>query len=182
MIDQIRVEAIRRRLSESPQNLYAVLDGASVPDLAARLSEHQVNHLCLLPGELAPELARVAPYLAEIQVQSPFFALLSTSGLGPHWGIIAASDADLRSLRMHFRACLSVWDPDGKPLYFRFYDPRVLRVYLPTCNTEELQLLFGPVTAFYAESVEPDTLLCLTFDGARLGRHPLIPSATSAAE
>ena len=42
-------------------------------------------------------------------------------------------------------------DPTGKPLLFRYYDPRVLRVYLPTCNAEELKTLFGPVQAYIME-------------------------------
>jgi hypothetical protein len=44
-----------------------------------------------------------------------------------------------------------VYDAKGTPFYFRYYDPRVLRVYLPTCNASELQILFGPVARYYVE-------------------------------
>ena len=54
-------------------------------------------------------------------------------------------DATLEELRRHFRKFLKVEDPKGKSLIFRYYDPRVLRVYLPTCNAMELQTVFGPV-------------------------------------
>ena len=45
-----------------------------------------------------------------------------------------------------------VYNEDGKPLYFRFYDPRVFRVYLPTCNESELEIIFGPVSRYLVES------------------------------
>ncbi len=49
-----------------------------------------------------------------------------------------------RSLRKHFRTFLMVKSPEGDRLYFRYYDPRVLRVYLPTCNADGNQLCFRP--------------------------------------
>jgi hypothetical protein len=180
LIDQTQVQTFERGLFVADQRLYALLDGAAIPNLTALLADHQVVNVCLLPGELEPELAQAAPYLVQLEVQSPLTGLLLTGDAGPQWGILATSAANLRTLRMHFRKFLSVWDPDGKPLYFRYYDPRVLRLYLPTCDAEELSLLFGPVTAFYAAAPEPDTLLRFTFDGAQLGRQPLQLSAAGA--
>jgi hypothetical protein len=40
---------------------------------------------------------------------------------------------------------------DGTRLIFRYYDPRVLRVYLPTCRPAELETFFGPIDAFLTE-------------------------------
>ena len=61
------------------------------------------------------------------------------------------SPAGLRELGRHFQAFIMVYDPQGKPLYFRYYDPRVFRIYLPTCNESELKTVFGPVNSFYVE-------------------------------
>lgn len=36
-------------------------------------------------------------------------------------------------------------------MLFRFYDPRVLRLYLPTCTSTELEQVFGPVGTFFTE-------------------------------
>ena len=44
-------------------------------------------------------------------------------------------------------------------MLFRYYDPRVLRVYLPTCNFDELQTVFGPVMHFIQEGEVPTELL-----------------------
>ncbi|WP_295384031.1 DUF4123 domain-containing protein [uncultured Thiodictyon sp.] len=173
MIDQTQVQAFQQRLASAPEQLYALLDGALIPNLLALLSEHQLTHICLLPGELEPELAMAAPYLVQLPATAAFTALFLMQGVGRHWGVLAASRADFRKLRMHFRKFLSVWGPDGAPLYFRYYDPRVLRTYLPTCNADELKALFGPVTAYYAEGAQPATLVRFTVADTGLGQQPL---------
>lgn len=174
MSDPTLVQAFRQALADEPgQRLYAVLDGASNPNLLALLAEHRLSPVCLMAGQLEPELARAAPYLVEAPPLSPFTELLLTRGLGQHWGILATSGEALRALRMHFRRLLSVWSPDGKPLYFRYYDPRVLRVYLPTCNAEELAAVFGPVAAYYAENETADGLQRFTLGAAGLGQEPV---------
>jgi hypothetical protein len=180
VIDQNQVQALQRRLSETQQQIYAVLDGASIPNLLSLLSEHRLPNVCLLAGELDPELAQAAPYLAQLDAQSPFAQLFLTQGLGKHWGILAVSTADLRTLRMHFRKFLSVWDPDGKPLFFRYYDPRVLCIFLPTCNSGELRTLFGPVTAYYAEAETAGKLLRFTLGPDGLGQEQLELSTSAS--
>jgi hypothetical protein len=173
MIDQTQVQAFQKGLSDAHQQLYAVLDGASMPNLLALFARQRVTHVCLLPGELDPELAQTAPYLARLEHGSAFAELILARGLGQHWGILAATDANFLTLRMHFRKLVSVWDPDGKPLFFRYYDPRVLRVYLPTCNAEELAELFGPICAYYAEGETADTLIRFTSAANGLGQQTL---------
>lgn len=144
-------------------NVFVVLDGASVPDLVMKLFELQPEHCCLYLGDLAPDMAEVAPYLVQLQSDLPFADWLFQDGWGKHWGIFVHSQSDLRSLRRHFRNFLTVHDSAGKPLLFRYYDPRVLRVYLPTCNSEELGKMFGPVEAYLLEDQTPNTLLRYRF-------------------
>lgn len=180
---EARVEALRRIVyGNGETQVYAVLDAASIPNLLSLLAEHAVEHVCLYRGELDPELAQTAPYLVHVSVESPFSRLLFQRGWGNHWGILVLSKEALRALRMHFRKFLMVFDPDGKPLYFRYYDPRVLRVYLPTCNEDELNTFFGPVSAYVVESENPDVLLRFTHAGNVLGRAELslVPTQSSS--
>jgi hypothetical protein len=51
-----------------------------------------------------------------------------------------------------------VYDEEGSSLYFRYYDPRVLRAYLPTCNAEELGNVFGPIEFFMSEQEDPGSV------------------------
>ena len=155
-----RVDAIREKLyREEGGAIFAVLDGASVAGLLQKLAEHEPEHVCLYRGELEPDMAEVAPYLVKLDSDGPFTDWVLDRGWGNHWGIFAETGADLVSLRQHFRNFLTVHDPNGKPLLFRYYDPRVLRGYLPTCNGEELNTMFGPVDAYLMEDESGAALL-----------------------
>ena len=150
--------------SHEGMNVFAVLDGASVPDLPQVLYQHQPEYVCLYRGQLEPDLASVAPYLVHLHSDTPLTQWLIQNGWGEHWGIYALSDTDLTAMRKHFRKFLTVHDSDGKPLLFRYYDPRVLRLYLPTCNAEELQTIFGPVSSYLLEGEDANTLLSFQFE------------------
>jgi hypothetical protein len=139
--------------------LYAILDGASVPELLDKLYEFGPKFECLYRGELAPDLAEVAPYLVVLEPRTQFAEWVIRSGWGQHWGVFVAASPDLAAMRHHFRRFLTVHTEEGQPLYFRYYDPRVLRIYLPTCNAEELETVFGPVHEYLLEGESPETLV-----------------------
>jgi hypothetical protein len=141
-------------------NVFAVLDGASVPNLPGGLTQLHAEHVCLYRGELKPDIAAVAPYLVRLSPGARLTELVLDEGWGNHWGIFARSRADLFALRRHFRALLTVYDTEGKPVLFRYYDPRVLRLYLPTCTAAELELIFGAVEAYLLEDEGAKRLLC----------------------
>ncbi len=152
-------EALARQLfPQTEGRTYAVLDGASVPKLLQVFAEHDPPRICLYRGELGLELAAMAPYLVELSPDTPFTDFV-LGGWGDHWGIFIRSFGSLTDLRKHFRAFLKVRDPAGRILYFRYYDPRVLRVYLPTCNSQEAEAIFGPVRRYIAEGQEPGMML-----------------------
>jgi hypothetical protein len=65
----------------------------------------------------------------------------------------------MEKLRRHLRRLLLVKDTGGRRLVFRYYDPRVLRKYLPTCFPAELEEMFGPIERFWMEAEEPSTML-----------------------
>jgi hypothetical protein len=153
MTDTKIVQAVKQQLfsGKSEHNVFAILDGASVPNLQAKLSEIGPEHVCLYRGEVAPDMAEVAPYLVMLERNARFTDWVIGSGWGEHWGIFGAGPVDLATLRRHFRKFLTVYDYAGRSLYFRYYDPRVLQIYLPTCNQLELEFLFGPVSFYLAE-------------------------------
>jgi hypothetical protein len=154
--------------ADEARSVYAVLDGASIPGLVAKLHQYQPDYFCLYRGELPPDMAEVAPYLVHLQINTDFTAWVTGEGWGKHWGIFALSSADLRSLRQHFRGFLTVYDPNTRPMLFRYYDPRVLRTYLPTCNKEELEAIFGPVHSFLMEDEAGEGLLRFQFTSGAL--------------
>jgi hypothetical protein len=142
-----------------PPQVYALLDAARSELIFRKLGESDIEVECLYRGEKARELADVAPYLVHLQRENPFTRWVLENGWGKSWGIFLGSSASLNELRRHFRTFLMVYDEEGTPLYFRYYDPRVLRVYLPTCNAEELKTVFGPVEQYLLEDEDPSTAL-----------------------
>jgi len=148
--------------------LYAILDAARDTRIYSRLAESEVAAASLFRGEKAQELASVAPYLVALQRDNSFTDWLFTYGWGNSWGIIIESSAGPADLRRNFQSLIMVYDEGGKPLYFRYYDPRVFRVYLPTCNESELQVMFGLVSSYYVEGEEPDSMMHYAFADSKL--------------
>jgi hypothetical protein len=152
--------------------LYAVLDGASAPKLVKKLYEHEPEYCCLQRGELALDMAVVASYLVRLEPETPFTEHVLAEGWGAHWGMFLTSPANLRALRNHFREFLRVETPDNREIIFRFYDPRVLRTFLPACNAEELRSFFGPVQTFIVEGATPEAGMKFSLAGAALKPEP----------
>lgn len=179
MDEKVIAQSLIKYLFSHPEtNVYAVLDGASVPELPQVLLEHQPENICLYRGELEPDMAVVAPYLVKLEYDHTFVKLVCEQGWGNHWGIfvLTPTEVDIRTLRNHFRKFLMVYDPDGKLLYFRYYDPRVLRVYLPTCNAEETKIVFGPIRYYILEDETHSVLLRFSINDEKIlaERTPLI--------
>jgi hypothetical protein len=174
MADTVNVQALRRELFSVPETLvYALLDGASADGLLDKLWEARPEQGCLYRGELEPDMAEVAPYLVLLRPEVELTQWVLEKGWGNHWGIFIATYDDLGNLRRHFRRFTMVRAPDGKELYFRFYDPRVLRVFLPTCTPGELAGFFGPVLFYAMEDEDPGKMLRFWLKDDHLRREEL---------
>jgi hypothetical protein len=149
-------------------NLYSLLDAARIFGEIETAQTLQPNFLNLYMGQSEELLSSVAPYLFECEKESEFGKWLLEKGWGNAWGLYVEADGTLEELRKHFRKFLLVKTEDGKELYFRFYDPRVLRIFLPTCDVEQLQELFGPVNAYITESEDGCMAHVFTFKEGKL--------------
>jgi hypothetical protein len=143
-----------------PVVLHAILDAARNPAIYPALTACGAKVQCLYPDDTPPVVKRVAPHLLPLEPPTD----LSQRFLGPEWGdnwgiALSSSLAAPEELLDHFRTLLHVEDPEGKILKFRFYDPRVLRTYLPTCNAQELRRIFGPVDQYFVASEAGNTLV-----------------------
>lgn len=148
-------------------SVWAVLDCARDPAIYRMLLESRLEFLCLYSGRLPRELEAVAPHIVELHPDHPFTARLLGVGWGRSWGVFAAID-DATALRPHLRRFLRVRDEAGRQLLFRFYDPRVLRGYLPTCRASELLEFFGPIGRFAGEDSLGRQLLDWQHDAGQL--------------
>lgn len=169
--------------SDERAHAYAILDGASVPDLLDMIEEHQPLHVCLFRGVEDPELAETAPYLVRLETEDSFAEWVLGEGLGQHWGIffLVKEETSFIDLRKHFRNMMRVRLSGGETAFFRFYDPRVFNDFLPTCDHEQLREFFGPVHRYLAENraekEDSSELIEYSLEQGALQRKSLGPAA-----
>lgn len=142
----------------SGTSLFAVLDGARDRAIGRSLAAHTVEYQSLFSGPLSWTLRAASPLIVRLIPGDDFTKQLIAEGWGRAWGIFVASSSTLSGVRRHLRTLLRVRMDNGKKCYFRYYDPRVLRAFLPTCTSEQLQRVFGPITRFDVEDHDRSVL------------------------
>lgn len=123
---------------------------------------------CLYQGKTELELAGVAPFLFTYTSNSEFKQWFEKFSVGNSWGVLFHSHLPFSELYKHCRRFLIVKNDGDQEMYFRFYDPRVLRIFLPSCNRVQLKEFFGPINSFIVEDEDPNSILQFTFDNIRL--------------
>jgi hypothetical protein len=147
---------------------WAILDGARDERIVRAVDRSYQDKCCLFAGNISPHLKAVAPCLVRFDRGEDLSDFVLEKGWGNAWGVFFTSSASLETLRKHFRKFLRVTDASGRRLLFRYYDPRVLSIYLPTCNDEELTTMFGPIDRFVVEASEGKEAVEYRFSGVRL--------------
>ncbi|MEO1615995.1 MAG: DUF4123 domain-containing protein [Planctomycetota bacterium] len=130
-------------LEAAPGQFFALLDACDepkVPVLAKNLGDDAVS---LYRGRAEEELWAIAPYLVALDKRVAQWVLDELSGTP--YGILISAATNLETLRKHFRRFLMVESPEGKQLYFRYYDPRILPTFLTSSTADEVNAFFGPV-------------------------------------
>ncbi len=168
--------------------LYGLVDAACDPAIAALLAattepsrslydaqaDSQSDAQTNAQPEPAPShLAKWAPHLVSLSPGSPLTAALLDQGWGKGWTSFFTTPAPFDELRLHFRKFLMVQIEVRDEVYFRFYDPGILRNFLPAASPAEVATFFGPVTAFLVEAEHPATLLRLTPTPAGIATTPI---------
>lgn len=164
---ELILQALWPEGSKSKLGVWGILDCARDPKIYLSLLESRLEFRCLYSGKLPRVLEMNAPHLVELFPNNRLTARWLDEGWGQAWGVFLKID-DPANLRHHLRKFLKVRDEKGRPLLFRYYDPRVLRAYLPSCRGEEWRLLFGPVDSFIMEARDGQALLEFTRAGARM--------------
>ena len=147
---------------------WAILDAARDKRILRAVERSSQESCCLFAGKISRQLAEVAPYLVRFEKGDELANFVLEKGWGNAWGIFLSSQGSMETLRKHFRRFLRVTDESGRKLLFRYYDPRVLPIYLPTCTNDELTTIFGPVDRFVTETEDGAGAVEFRFSGVRL--------------
>jgi len=126
----------------------AVTDG---DDIFLRLSDPGIRKFSLFTGENTIVAEQTAPYLVPLDDQPDIQDWLMDNGWGRSWSIFFTSEADNKTLLAHLRRFFQVRAENGRDLFFRFFDPVILRDFLPMLTADESACFFGPVTRYVLE-------------------------------
>lgn len=133
-------EALRRlRAAAQKSSLYAVVDGARDRRIAELARQHVETHQSLYEGAGGENFEDMAPFLiGPMRANSGLLDRFVLEGWGKRWGIYCTSSNRFAEVRRHFRRFLMVdLESTGEKVYFRFYDPGVMRVFWPSCVTAQ---------------------------------------------
>jgi len=152
----VAMTAVKQRaveqLSAEVDALYAVLDASRGPRVRELMRESVEEYRSLYEGIEAESLAGVAPYLVRLPPGARLLSRLVRDGWGQRWGIYLTHRGSFKEVRRHLRRFLMVEnEATGKRMYFRYYDPVVLRGFLPTCGLRQREDFYREVTCFVAE-------------------------------
>jgi hypothetical protein len=155
------------RAQQAP--LYAIVDAARGERILELLHESVEECHSLYEGPQGTALAEVAPFLVSLpRKDSWLLEALVQEGWGNHWGVFLTSALPVLQVRRHFRKFLMV-EAEGAEgrLYFRYYDPRVLGAFLPTCPPESRKEFFGDVESFIFSGSNGEVVEMPSLDGKR---------------
>jgi hypothetical protein len=154
-----RKERALAALRAEPAPLFALLDAARDRRALTLLRESVEEVQSLYEGTAGDALADMAPYLVSLPRDAALLERLVREGWGKSWGVYLTSARPFAEVRRHFRRLLLVKAETARlRLYFRFYDPRVLRVFLPVCNVRQREEMFGEIQCFLMEGARGEVL------------------------
>jgi hypothetical protein len=156
-------EALRAQIQlRSGERLYGIVDAAQDKELAFEARDRfKLPIRMLFQGEAAEYMDDVAPYFIPIDPASGYLDCWAERW-GKNAGILLTSSANPEKLFRHLREIFVVKDEEGQEFFFRYYDPRVLRMYLPTCTPEQAFEFFGPVSSCLCVAEASESLLRFT--------------------
>jgi Domain of unknown function (DUF4123)/Inner membrane component of T3SS, cytoplasmic domain len=160
--------------------LFCLVDPGAHATIPSLLDQAREPKESLYDGADDSMLAKFAPYVVQLGPESELLHALVENGWGQGWACFFTSEAPLEELGRHFRKFFMVQLEGGKEVYFRFYDPRVLRGFLPAGSPEELTAFFGPVEEWLLEARNSAMMLKITNGGDRLHTMTIPLSVTAS--
>ena len=131
------LEWLAREPLNASEQLFAVFSRASDADA---FKAWQGTASPVWAETIYSEWDAVMPYVGIVAADSEFLRWVAETE-SRDWGWLAVSSADLEVLVEHFRSLTQVLMPDGKAVFFRFWDGRFLLPLLQSGEVNPAQLL-----------------------------------------
>lgn len=153
------VQRLLAGLRQTREPVFLLVDCARDAKILTLLGEHAADAQTLFNGPNLGTMIPFSPHLVAIDKQGKLIEDLLQEGWGKSWMVFVLGHEPFAILRDHLRELLLVESPEGKEIFFRYYDPRILRRFLPACSPAEARQFFGPVVQFWTEDEKPEFVL-----------------------
>ncbi len=141
---------------------YAIVDCAATHQddlIYSKIISDDVQKHNLFTGENALIIEHCAPFLVPLDSQPELEQWLIENGWGKGWGIFFTSRAGIKTLLGHLRPYLNLQAPNGRDIFFRFYDPIILGDLLSVLSPQEAMAFFGPMDRFVIENPQGEPVV-----------------------
>lgn len=137
------------------QWLYMLIDAAHDCRILPALENSKHARCCLFNEEqVSRAVKNVSPFLIKIKSIDDFMMWCLQEGLHRHWMIFFTSpEVHVSELKLHFKRFSLAYSPDGRRYFFRYYDPRVLPVFLASSDLRERTDFFRRCTKIWVPQI-----------------------------
>ncbi|WP_249978560.1 DUF4123 domain-containing protein [Vreelandella olivaria] len=140
------------------RQVYLLLDGVRVKQLARRLyewsAEHPLDADLLYAGTPLAEVSDVSPWLVALpDTHHPVLQAFLAQGLEDEWGYLLESQSSLEHLGNHLRQLLQVRHPSGVAMWLRVADPAIIAALLSD-QSNPAMIPWGPIDCL----IRPDAV------------------------
>ncbi len=141
--------------------LFCMIDSArnpyTIPHLVMALTRAAD---CLFSGNAKQELGDQTAWVADVTDDRATLEALLDEGYGKGMLSFAFSALDLRAFITHLKKFTKIRDAKGTEHFFRFYDPKVMRQYVPVFNETQHKAFFAGLTsAMFEDTRDPAKLI-----------------------
>jgi Domain of unknown function (DUF4123) len=145
----LKVQSFIEASAHNPQwHWYAVADAAQHRDLPGALVRNSgLQTRCLFDAPVDSALAAQSPHLVELEQpsdQAPSWKWIKRYANGKPCVTVIASNVGFDALFAHLQRFTEVFLPDGKDMFFAFWDPAILGVLVGQ-NDDPTLYVRGPV-------------------------------------
>lgn len=160
-----RAIQLKKKLFRHGTQTFAVVDAARSNEILSWVRQGPLTWQSLYSGVAAITLEEQAPYLVQLSRDAEHTTRMLEYGWGKAYGIFVNSRMPFAELRLALKKKLVVRDEQGGQLYFRFYDPRVLRRFLAAAPQKSIDWFFDPAfDACFFENNEGHLGCCERFN------------------
>lgn len=155
-----RIAAFLVAQPQAREALYALVDASHDPFIIPPTIEALTPDAeCLFRGKAKEDLGDQTAWIARIDGRGPLLDWLIDEVHGRSMVSFVTSELTVSRLAVHLRKFTKSRDAKGTEHFFRFYNPKVMRQYLPVFDAVQLATFFRSISSCIVEDTRQSNRL-----------------------